>query len=245
MTDWFDRAFGRWYLTLYPHRDLPEARRALATLGSLLPTTGRVLDIGTGAGRYLRALDERGFDAIGIDRSASLLAVARNDLGTDRLLRSDMRRLPFRDASFASVVSLFTSFGYFRNQAEHVELLVEWRRVVGGAGVLLLDYLNAGQVRRGLQANSERTVDDLVLEEHRRIEPGEDSDFVVKDAVVRRAGGEVLDRYQERVALYEGPTVERLLQEAGWHVQSRFGDYDGTSAEGDSPRFIVHALAGD
>lgn len=64
----------------------------------LLPA-GRVLDLGCGIGHSYRELAPR--DTIGVDLDAGALA------GQEReTVRADMRRLPFADRSFASVLSV-------------------------------------------------------------------------------------------------------------------------------------------
>ena len=54
----------------------------------------RILDVGCGPGRDLLNLAERGFWAVGLDRSAGMLqeAMAR---GAERLVQADVRALPF------------------------------------------------------------------------------------------------------------------------------------------------------
>lgn len=61
-----------------PHApaDLP-TRRVLDTAFDLVPT-GRVLDIGCGAGRYLRLFRDRGYDTLGIDSSPGAIWVCKH-----------------------------------------------------------------------------------------------------------------------------------------------------------------------
>lgn len=65
----------------------------------------RVLDIGTGTGRFLTALREAGIDAYGLDISGAMLRKARAK-GMDALVRADATNLPFSDRSFkASLIT--------------------------------------------------------------------------------------------------------------------------------------------
>jgi SAM-dependent methyltransferase len=50
---------------------------------SLLPPSARILDVGCGGGRDLKAFRKRGFDALGIDPSSELAAIARRNSGTN------------------------------------------------------------------------------------------------------------------------------------------------------------------
>ena len=242
MRPWFDRAFGPWYERLYPHRSAGEAERAVTGIAGFLPRTG-ILDVGCGAGRHLRALLDRGYDAVGLDRSAVLLARAESDPALHgRLLRGDMRQLPVAAAGVGALLSMFTSFGYFADRDAHLDLLREFRRVVPPGGILVLDYLNATAVRSGLVPRSTRTVDGHHVVEERRIESRATDHAVVKELTISREGT-VVERYREEVALYERPELETMLGETSWTVRHVRGDYDGSPWGGDSPRLLVVAEA--
>ena len=78
---------------------------------SLVPAgpEGRLLDIGTGTGRVLELLAPRVRQALGVDASKAMLALARarlSDLGFAHcaVRQADMYRLPLADQSFETVV---------------------------------------------------------------------------------------------------------------------------------------------
>lgn len=50
---------------------------------SLLPPSARILDVGCGGGRDLKAFRKQGFDAFGIDPSSELAAIARRNSGAN------------------------------------------------------------------------------------------------------------------------------------------------------------------
>src|SRR5262245_23094960 len=60
----------------------------------------RALDIGCGAGAFLRLVAERGGEPFGIDASESLIALARTRLPNADLRVGDMEELPYADGSF-------------------------------------------------------------------------------------------------------------------------------------------------
>jgi SAM-dependent methyltransferase len=238
----FERSFGPWYPRLYPHRDLTEARRALALILPRLPATGRILDLGCGAGRHLQVLRERGGDAFGLDRSRSLLReAARGPDRAGRLVRADMRAVPFPDGAFSGVLSMFTTFGYFGSAEAHVRLLAEIARVTAAGGRFVLDYLNADRVRDHLEAESRRVVDGHEIHERRFIVSGGHGESVVKETTIRDAGGGTVERFREEVALYDRGEVRSLLERGGWGEEAAFGDYDGSPWQPGSPRLLVVA----
>ncbi|NNF08431.1 MAG: class I SAM-dependent methyltransferase, partial [Candidatus Eisenbacteria bacterium] len=191
---WFDDAFGAWYLKVYPHRDKVEAQQALEFV--LPRLNDPILDIGCGTGRHLRTLAELNRHAFGVDRSEDLLREGAREKPSILTARSDMRQLPFASASFGSVLSMFTSFGYFDSHQEHVNLLKEWRRVTLPGGRLILDYLNPPFVTAGLKKTSERELEDgaRVLE-HRRIRKDLDPSRVEKKVTLQQPNGEELTSY--------------------------------------------------
>ena len=250
---WFRRWFGEEYLKLYPHRDVAEARQAVHLLLDRLEAAGcevgpsarrdphTLLDLACGAGRHLQALAERGVPAVGLDLSGHLLSEAREALPDAPLLRGDMRRLPFADDTFLVVTSFFTSFGYFESEGEDRRVLREIRRVVRPGGYVLLDFLNAEQVRAELEPRDVRTIGQQEVVQQRRLV--EDGRRIEKR--IRISGpGEVADRhFTERVRLYDSAELVALLEGAGMVPVELLGDYEGGPHHQESPRTIVLARA--
>lgn len=76
---------------------------ALRLLG---PSTGRLLDVGCGGGSQTAAFAKGGWETVGIDASEAQLQLAR-ERGCE-VVRGRAESLPFEDASFDAVVSLWT-----------------------------------------------------------------------------------------------------------------------------------------
>ena len=87
-----------------------DEREVEAALAALLPESGigDLLDIGTGTGRILEVLGPKAAQAVGVDLSREMLAVARANLehaGCDNcsIRQGDMYQLPFAGGSFDAV----------------------------------------------------------------------------------------------------------------------------------------------
>jgi SAM-dependent methyltransferase len=94
----------------------------------------RVLDIGCGAGAFLRLVIERGGEPYGIDASEALIAFARERLPHADLRVGEMEALPWADGSF----DLVTGFNSFFFADDMVAALREAGRVAKpGAPVLI------------------------------------------------------------------------------------------------------------
>jgi len=233
---WYRRWFGEEYLSLYPHRDREEARQGVRLFRRLCnPAPGaRVLDLACGAGRHLGPLRDGGHRPVGLDLSMPLLRRARDD-GASRLVRGDMRSLPFSAAAFDAVVQFFTSFGYFDDPGEDRRVLREVRRVLRSGGAFLLDFLNAEQVRSTLVPRDEEKVEGRTVRQHRWIE----DDVVRKRIEIEGSRGEENRVFHERVRLYEPEELQEMLAGAGLRVTARRGDYSGADFRSGSPRLLL------
>jgi SAM-dependent methyltransferase len=234
--DWFEDWFGEEYLALYEHRDRHEASDVVTLIAERMDgVEGPVLDLACGAGRHQRTFCDRGWWTVGLDLSPSLLRTARAGDRAAPLVRADMRELPFADGSFALVVNLFTSFGYFRDDAQHLRVLADVARVVRPGGWFVLDYLHAEQVRDTLVPRDERTVGTVTVEQEREISA--DGRFVRKTITI----GDLGRTFVERVRLFEPEELVALCTRAGFSVDAVVGDYDGSPLRPDSPRTILFA----
>lgn len=237
MRDWFQDWFGEEYLALYPHRDETEAQRAIQMVESEISGKHirRVLDLACGAGRHTRPLADRWWTT-GLDLSPVLLKVAHTVEPEGNYVRGDMRVLPFADRSFDLCVNLFTSFGYFESDAQHLRVLAEVARVMDIGGTFVLDFLNSKSVGANLVARDERQVGDQVVEQRREIT--EDGRFVQKTISV--SGSE--KKFIERVRLFSVGELEMMLEESGFGIAARKGDYTGAAFTDGSPRAILFAV---
>ena len=251
---WFEGAFERGYLDVYPHRDVASARAEVARLverglGSAPAHDGdgprTVLDLGCGFGRHTLAMLELGLDVCGLDLSLDLLRHAAQLESAahlhGRLVRGDFRRLPFAASSFGTVVMLFSSFGYFDDETNgHV--LNEIARVLAPGGTAILDLMNAERVRANLVPESRTEKDGYVMHERRQLTS--DGRRVRKDVTrIDRDGNE--RSWHEDVRLYDPPELESLLDAHGMVVLRMEGDFDGRADDADAPRRIVWARRAD
>ncbi|MGH7776392.1 MAG: ubiquinone/menaquinone biosynthesis methyltransferase [Candidatus Dormibacterales bacterium] len=140
----FDRISGRYDLlnTILSGGSDRRWRRAAARECGLGPG-GRALDVACGSGRLVRELERLAGTGlvVGLDFSAGMLAVARQERPSRRLVRSDALRLPFRASSFDAVT---IAFG-LRNLADPGLGLAEMRRVTREGGrLVILEFVRPG-----------------------------------------------------------------------------------------------------
>jgi len=238
--DWFN---SDGYELVYDQRDLTEAER-LADLieQSLRPEAGAdILDIGTGRGRHARVLAGRGYRVTGLDIAEKAIATARERAEDDGLtyeqiafVQGDMR-LPHFQERFEGVVNLFTSFGFFEDEADHQRTVSSMAAALKPGGWLVQDFLNAPYVRAHLVPESEKENGGVHVRQERWIEGPR-----VNKRITLTKNGEART-FVESVRLLTRDDFRRMYTEAGLKVIETFGDYDGSPHTDESPRLILVA----
>jgi len=231
---WYKEWFGQDYLDLYAHRDAEEADANVAFVAEALgPERPRaVLDLACGSGRHTEALRRRGFRALGVDLSLTLLA-RRPDLPR---VCGDMRRLPFADGSFDWVLNFFTSFGYFESERENFRVLEELNRLLAPGGWFLIDFLNRERVLAELEPRQRLEEEGRRIDIRRWFDPA--TSRINKRIALRPAGGPPRT-YLESVRAYTKDEVVIGLSWAGLEVTALYGDFEGRDYRRDSQRLIL------
>lgn len=248
MAEWYEHSFGEDYLLVYKHRDTQGARREVECMIEWLelPQRAKVLDLCCGMGRHSMALAEAGFEVTGVDLSEVLLREARRNDPEQRVtwLQADMRKLPFT-GGFDAVVNLFSSFGYFKEDHEHIQVLREIKRVLKPDGRFIIDYLNPSYTADHLIPESERMDEGQRIVERRMIMNGYVMKRITISQVNKIAGndqGESREprEYLERIKLYTAEQFTDMLGEAGLALERIYGSHAGESYDPMlSPRMIL------
>ena len=145
-------------------------------------------------------------------------------------------REPFGRSAFDVVFNLFTSFGYFEDEAEHVRVL---RNVAGAlvpGGWFVLDYLNVADADRRLTPFEVR---DAGAALYRIARWSDGRHFFKRIRVEDRTSGRDVE-HVERVARFTLSDFARLFDAAGLRLCQVFGDYRlHPYDEAGSPRLIL------
>jgi SAM-dependent methyltransferase len=94
----------------------------------------RLLDVGCGAGLFLRLAAQRGADVAGIDADAALVVLARDRVPNAEVVVSEVEMLPHEDACFDVV----TGFEAFQLAADPGRALREAARVARPGGAVVI-----------------------------------------------------------------------------------------------------------
>jgi SAM-dependent methyltransferase len=180
-----------------------------------------MLEAGCGSGQWVAWAAHCGWEAIGLDWSAELMARAAAEVPDATFLVGDMRKIPLGDASVGSIMSL----GAIEHAVEGPEIaLTEFVRVLrpGGRAIITVPYL--GWVRRAARALGEPLRYSPTLRRLLRKEGGRRP--LVRDAAERKGWtadymatdtGWSFFQYQ-----FDRSTMRRLLTSAGFAIEDEF-----------------------
>ena len=239
--DWFaDEEF--WiasYPFMFPDRRVEAAEHEVEQILALTRhTKGAVLDLACGPGRHAVALARRGFAVTGVDRSAFLLDKARlraSELDLDiEWVHEDMRAIR-RPATYEIALSLFTSFGFFHDDADNQRVLDNVAGSLKPGGAFVLDMLGKEILARIFTPTSstERS-EGLVVHRHR-----------VTDDWSRMDNEWILLQHERprtfRFAhwIYSAREIEWMFRKAGFAEIRVFGSLAGTPYGPDAERLVV------
>lgn len=221
--EWFGEWFNSpYYHILYKHRDQEDARLFINKLVRYFRFTphDKILDLACGKGRHSIYLNHLGYDVTGLDLSEENIRAAQK-FSNDRLHFEvhDMRRV-YRNQYFDYILNLFTSFGYFKTEAENQQAICAAAKSLKPDGKLLIDFLNPYFVLNNLVPEEEKVVEGIHFHITRQLD---DEGFFIKDIYFEDRGRQ--HHFQERVRAIPYELFQQYFQEAGLEILQTFGSY--------------------
>lgn len=214
-------------------RDVPFWTRVAAAAG------GPVLELGCGTGRVALPVARAGTSLVGVDISARMLQRARARVrrarqgARVRLVRGDIRRLPFRDEGFALVMA---PYGILQSLVAEADLRAALAAVAallrpGGRLVMELvadlpawqEYTNETRLhgwRPGRRSH-------VTLVESVRQDRARGRTLFAQEFVEQRGKVRTSRRFTLAFRTLSVPQMARRLERAGLRVAARLGSYDG------------------
>ena len=212
------------------------AHRAKAGPGAL---HGPILELGCGTGRVALPVARHGSIVVGIDRSESMLArgrmkVKRARLGSRvKLIRGDIRHLPFPDKSFELVMAPYGILQSLLDEKLLAATLKDVRRVLTRDGIFGLElvadlpawdeYSKRVSMRgkRGPNGKPIVLIESVVQERRKHITRFE------QEFVEGRGKTATRKKFSLAFRTLSVPQMVQRLEKAGMEVASLLGDYQG------------------
>ena len=238
--DWWQTGFGPGYLALYDGflaERTPVEVDQIEALLQLHPPR-RILDLPCGQGRHAIELARRGYEVTGVDLSTYMLGVAAERAEAARVrvrwLAGDMREaLP--GETFDLILNLFTSLGYFDDEADDRRVVRAAASMLEPGGRFLLEVINGQRVMGNFQEREWFTVGQTAVMERRSLDVSTRR-MVVERTVSSTTGDDVS---VHAVRLYSGPAVKTMLDAAGFNRVELYGDWDGAPLTPESLRVLA------
>jgi SAM-dependent methyltransferase len=234
---WFQYWFNSpYYHILYSQRNDEEAEFLIDNLSEHLKPApnAKILDIACGRGRHAVYLNKKGYDVTGIDLSEQSIKYARQfEQKHLHFFVHDMRKLSFINY-FDFSFNLFTSFGYFETEKEHVNALKAFRKGLKHDGILVLDYFNSAKILKNLTKQEVKTVDGIEFHI---------SKFISEGKIIKHINFEHRSKafaFEERVQAFQLEDFKRMFINSGLEIKEIFGSYGlETFDENKSDRLIL------
>lgn len=221
--------YSRYYDLLYADKDY--AAEADAVQGLLQRFSHRpvrtILELGCGTGRHAAALARRGYRLIGLDRSVSMIAMARDSARTLSGVRTlpcfvagDCTAVPLR-GRFDAVCALFHVLSYLTGNATVLQTFSNVRAHLEPGGVFLFDCWYGPGVLSDPPAEREKRATGAGFSLYRRavpeLHPGENTVDVHYDVAVTDMRTGATERFQELHCMryFFLPELELMLGQAG------------------------------
>ena len=217
---WFDSTY---YHLLYRHRNDEEARFFMDKLVRHLKIAEgcRILDLACGKGRHSIYLADKGYDVTGVDLSPESIEHAKQYERKNLHFHTHDMRETLNSGPFDYIFNLFTSFGYFPTEQEHISTLLEMKKgLTSSESILVIDFFNAHKSISGLVLSEEKTLDGISFRINRRVENG----YILKDIRFEDKGQKFY--FQERVRAFVLEDFDKMFAEVGLQVSELFGSYD-------------------
>jgi len=227
-------------------RDVPFWRNLALNAG------GPVLELGCGTGRVSLPLARAGVPLVGVDRSAAMLAFARQRMARGRLHRllrlvqADIRHLPFPQAratpkrtspprdSFAMVMAPYGILQSLLHERDLASTLSEIHRVLQPNGTfgleLVADLPSWEEYRKRVSLKGwrgRRGGTHITLVETVRQDPSRRRTIFDQEFTERRGRQARVRRFSLAFRTLSVPQMTRRLERAGFEISALLGDYRG------------------
>ncbi len=214
-----------------------------------LPPGARILDVPCGIGRHATRLAKLGCRVVGMDLSPAYVQRARELAAAEGVsdrtdyrvgdMRELARAVPDREEPFDAALNLWTSLGYYGEEAD-VAILQGYRDRVRPGGLLALSLVNRDWLVRHFDPQGFEEFGDLVHIEDRHLDL--DASWMRNRWRFFRRKGEDLEGIATiplEHRIYSLHELRHLLERSGWRVEAAFGGYRMEPATFDSPSLLV------
>lgn len=221
-----------------------------------MAATGPILELGCGTGRIAMPIARAGIPLVGIDRSSEMLAYARRRARRSRygrqvrLVRGDIRHLPFAQASFGLVMAPYGILQSLLRERDLALTLEAVTRVLAPDGTfgleLAADLPSWAEYERrtSLRGRRGRGGPRVTLVESVRQDRRNGLTLFDQEFIERRGSDTRRKAFTLAFRTLSVPQMVRRLRRAGLEVTALLGDYQGGPWDSRADAWILLARKG-
>lgn len=186
---------------------------------------GLVVDLGCGSGIWARELYDSGYEVLGVDRSAAMIAIARRRVPEGKFLQASFRSVKLSPCVAVTAVGECLSYLFDRRNTERslVDLFHHIHDALIPGGLLIFDVAEPGRLGTSCTRKRHREGKDwavlvAVEEDRRRM-------LLTRHITSFRKVGELYRRNEEvhRLRLYSRSELATQLRGCGFRVRTLRG----------------------
>lgn len=227
---------------LFGEKQLDETKQEVDQIISLLeiPLRSKILDLCCGQGRHSLELASKGFIITGVDRTLKYLEKAKSDANAKNLsvefILDDMRHFK-RLNYFDAVIIMYTSFGYFSNPIDNMQVLHNAYNSLKENGSLLIDLMGKEIVARIFSVRDCYELNGTTYIEERKVTNNwnwiENRWIMIKDNIKQE--------FRLSHWLYSANELSIMLNDAGFSFVKILGNLRGAPYNHTAQRLIALA----
>jgi SAM-dependent methyltransferase len=229
--EWYENEdfWNHLYPFMFPAERFTAAKAEVDCIIKLAQCSGgKLLDLCCGPGRHAVQFAQRGFQVTAVDRSPVLLNRAREHAAQTgaavEWVKEDMRRF-IRPATFDVACNLFTSFGYFKDEQDNLQVLRNLHHCLKDGGVLVMEMVGKERLARMWQSSiCAEQADGTLLLERRQLR--EDWSRILSEWILIKDGE--TRRFSIEHSIYSGRELKDRLLSCGFQEVWLFGDLLGS-----------------
>jgi SAM-dependent methyltransferase len=242
MSEWFENEsfWKETYNFLFPEKLFIETNEQVESILKLVGFNGSsVLDLCCGPGRCSIVLAKKGFSVTGVDRSQFLLDKAKERAKSEgssvEWVLEDMRRF-IRPMSYDLALNMFTSFGYFDDKNDDMNVLENVLTNLKSGGIFLMDVMGKERLAKIFQPTIADVLDDgtMVVQ---RPKIYDDWTRVRNDWIIIK--GRQAKTFKFHHTVYSGQELKDRMEQVGFESVKLYGSLDGSPYDSNAQRLII------
>ncbi len=248
MSEWFanEEFWHDLYGYLFDKGRFANAKEELDHILTLLDFKGQhILDLCCGPGRHSLGLAKRGYTVTGVDKSPLHIKKAQQAKKQAKvsltLIEEDMRTF-LQPNSFDLVLNMFTSFGYFDDPQDDVQVMQNIYQNLRVGGRLILETMSKEILARIFQGTMSEYLEDgtLLVQKH---EVSDDWSMIKNEWYLLKDNHYKMHAFRHR--LYSAMELKRVAQDVGFSNITFYGSLKGEPYNHSADRLVMVASKGN